>query len=456
MGLPIVNRLVVASLQMGMNMPLTKKEFRAEFERFLKVAVHKQSDLVVGSELGAAMIGLPFVDRRHRESLLNIRKGQHVRAGLLTRIRSSAERWNPRWSEADTPKLLQEVLHTRKEEIWEFYDSTFGRLAAEYEIVLVAPSAWLADPLDGKIRNIACVYDRDGQRAGYQAKVLVDGDGYDPVRPGVAWKPIDTSVGVLGVALGHDCLWPEVGRLFATQGASLLIGQMACTSDVQWGRGHRAAVMRCVENQLFGCLSCLVGADRIHPEQERVYRGRSMLLAPLELSPQQNGVLVSMEDERREGLVVSTLDYTILRQNWQETEPGFREQFTRIWNIYISSPQTIEETDRMLPEQSLAEDMDDEDVAIVESYYVDEEPQSAPDESAHNPYPPPEPDDEDESLVTAAVLDDLEVVHAVVRPWREVAPIAKPARLQRRAYHSRGNLDETQELDSVEGPAVSP
>jgi len=90
---------------MGMHTPLTRKEFRTEFERYLKVAAAKNSDIAVGSELGAAMIALPFIDRRHREALLNVRKGQSPRAGLLTRIRGSAERLNPRWSDADTQKL---------------------------------------------------------------------------------------------------------------------------------------------------------------------------------------------------------------------------------------------------------------------------------------------------------------------------------------------------------------
>ena len=54
-------------------MPLTQKEFRTDFERYLKVASVRRCDVVVGSELGAAMIGLPFVERGHREAMARIR-----------------------------------------------------------------------------------------------------------------------------------------------------------------------------------------------------------------------------------------------------------------------------------------------------------------------------------------------------------------------------------------------
>ncbi len=256
-----VNTLVVASLQMGMHTPLTRKEFRTEFERYLKVAAAKNSDIAVGSELGAAMIALPFIDRRHREALLNVRKGQSPRAGLLTRIRGSAERLNPRWSDADTQKLMVQAIQSRKKDIWEFYDRTFSEFAAQYRMVLVAPSAWLADPLDGQVRNISCVYDADGRRVGYQAKVMLTQHERTLARPGTEWQPTETSSGVLGVALGYDGLLPEVGRLFAMKRASLLVYPMACTADMEWNRAHRAAVLRCMENQLFGCVK-LSGGSR--------------------------------------------------------------------------------------------------------------------------------------------------------------------------------------------------
>lgn len=444
-----MNTLVAASLQMGMQMPLTRKEFRADFERFLKVAVAKHSDVVVGCELGAAMVGLPFVDRKHREALLNVRKGQSAKASLVARLRGTAEKWNPRWSDADTPKLLRQTLRARKGEIWEFYDRTFSELAAQYQTVLVAPSAWLADPVDGRIRHIACVYEADGRRVGYQAKVLLSQGESQLARPGTLWHPIETSAGLLGVSLGYDSLLPEVGRLFAARGASLLISQLACANDLQWGRGHRAAALRCVENELFGCVSCLVGADRTRPDADTLYRGHSMLLAPLELSPQRNGVLIRMDNAEREGMVVSTLDYNALKDAWQASEPRFRQEFQRIWQVYSASQGLVDQSNRMLSDQSLAEDMADADVTIVESRAAPDPPDAPAAPVTPEVTPPPE--DEDDALADALTLDDLHVVDALEAPWTEAdaAPAAKARPNARPTYRSRGNLDETQEMDSL-------
>ena len=446
-----MNTLTVATLQMGMHMPLTRKEFRSDFERFLKVAVAKQSSLVVGSELGAAMVGLPFVDRRHRETLLNIRKGKSARAGLLTRIRGSAERLNPKWSDADTPRLLQRALRQHREEIRDFYDEVFGQFAAQYKVVLVAPSAYLADPVDDEIRQLAGVYDTSGERVGYQSKILLTRSESNLARPGTLWKPIETSAGVLGIALGYDSLLPEVGRLHATQGSSLLIHQLAPSSATEWYRAHRAAVMRCVENQLFLCISSTVGPDRLSADPDLAYVGRSMLLAPLELSPEGNGILVRMENEDREGLVVSDLDYRALQEAWQQSVPAFRREFSRVWRIYNDSQTQVNDMERMLPSESLAEDMADADVTIVEAMtapVVTEPPaQGAETEDEAEAVAAQYVEVENGVLSEAPTLDDLHVVGSQEFPW--FPDSAGKGASQRKGYQSKGNLDETQELDSV-------
>ncbi len=437
---------------MGMHLPLTRKEFRSHFERFLKVAVAKQSNLVVGSGLGAAMVGLPFVDRRYREAMLTIRKGKSARAGLLTRIRGSAERLNPKWSDTDTPRLLQRALKRHREEIRDFYDEVFGQFAAQYKVVLVAPSAYLADPVDDEIRQLAGVYDTSGERVGYQTKILLTQAEGNLARPGTLWKPIETSVGVLGIALGFDGLLPEVGRLHATQGSSLLVHQLASSSVVAWRRAQRAAVMRCVENQLFLCIGSAVGPDRLSADPDLAYTGRSMLLAPLELSPAGDGILVCMENAEREGLVVSDLNYRALQKTWRQAAPAFRQEFSRVWRVYNESQTQVTDMNRMLPSESLAEDMADAGVTIVEARpgpVVTEPPayEDGPEEERET-VAVQYVEVENGALSEAPTLDDLHVISAREFPWLSDGS-DEVTRLRTR-YQSKGNLDETQELDSVQ------
>ena len=431
---------------MGMHMPLTRKEFRTDFERFLKVAVAKQCSLVVGSELGAAMVGLPFVDRGHRESLLNIRKGRSSRAGFLTRIRGSAERLNPKWSDANTPRLLQRALKQHRNEIRDFYDEVFGQLAAQYKVVLVAPSAYLADPVDDEIRHLAGVYDISGERVGYQTKVLLTKAESNLARPGESWKPVETSAGVLGVALGYDGLLPEVGRLHSTQGSSLLIHQLASANERDWDRAFRASVLRCVENQIFGCVSCIVGPDNLSADPDLAYAGRTMLLAPLELSPEGDGVLVRMDETVREGLVVSNLDYRALQETWRHSVPAFRQEYSRVWRVYNDSQAQVNDMDRMLPSESLAEDMADDDVTIVEARTAPLVVEPSVDESESEDHNYAEGDNG--LLSEAPTLEDLHVVSSQEFPWLSDGSGEPPS--QRKGYQSKGNLDETQEMDSIQ------
>ena len=199
------------------------------------------------------MIGLPFVERSHREA-----PGPHPG-------RTEPQGWHPHAAQGFGHEAEPGLDHRPnpraraqgsgrppQADLGVLRHNTFGRLAKKYEVVLVAPSAWLWDPVDGRMRNIACVYDRDGSRVGYQAKVLVSRNERKLARPGTGWQPIETSIGNIGLALGHDALVPEVGRLFASRGASVLVSQLACRTDLEWGRAHRATLMRCMENQLFG------------------------------------------------------------------------------------------------------------------------------------------------------------------------------------------------------------
>ena len=452
-------------------MPLTQKEFRTDFERYLKVASVRRCDVVVGSELGAAMIGLPFVERGHREALARIRDGQNPKAGILTRLRGSATKLNPGWSTGQTQALVLKALVAHRKQIWEYYDNTFGRLAKKYEVVLVAPSAWLWDPVDGRMRNIACVYDRDGTRVGYQAKVLVSRGERKLARPGTGWQPIETSVGNIGLALGHDALVPEVGRLFASRGASVLVSQLACRTDLEWGRAHRATLMRCMENQLFGAVSCLAGKDRLDPDPEAdaPYRGHSMMLAPIELSPKGNGILVQTDHPQRQGMVVCTLDYEALQLIWESSEPAFRQEFSRVWSLYSRSLVPEGDSSRLLPEQVL---MDPDGDAIVDSVAEPVEADADPivvvppspvnhKEAAEDSKPASgnathAADDPDtgaalvhgeELVVESTTLDDLHVMQSRAVPW---APHPTADQPPRQAYDPGDDLEDTREMETLD------
>lgn len=102
----------------------------------------------------------------------------------------------------------------------------FGELASQYGVVIVTSLFERRAP--GLYHNTAVVIERDGTIAGKYRKMHIPDDPayYEKFyfTPGdLGFKPIDTSVGRLGVMVCWDQWYPEAARLMALRGAELLI-----------------------------------------------------------------------------------------------------------------------------------------------------------------------------------------------------------------------------------------
>ena len=102
----------------------------------------------------------------------------------------------------------------------------FGELAREYGVVIVTSLFERRAP--GLYHNTAVVIERDGTIAGkYRKMHIPDAPAYYEkfyFTPGdLGFRPIDTSVGRLGVMVCWDQWYPEAARLMALQGAEILI-----------------------------------------------------------------------------------------------------------------------------------------------------------------------------------------------------------------------------------------
>lgn len=107
-------------------------------------------------------------------------------------------------------------------ETTDFYSS----LAKELNTVIVTSLFERRAP--GLYHNTAVVFERDGSIAGIYRKMHIPDDPayYEKFyfTPGdLGFKPIDTSVGRLGVLVCWDQWYPEAARLMALQGAEVLI-----------------------------------------------------------------------------------------------------------------------------------------------------------------------------------------------------------------------------------------
>lgn len=102
----------------------------------------------------------------------------------------------------------------------------YGKLAAKLRIVIVTSVFERRAP--GLYHNTAVVFDADGTVAGKYRKMHIPDDPayYEKFyfTPGdLGFKPIDTSVGRLGVLVCWDQWYPEAARIMALSGAEILI-----------------------------------------------------------------------------------------------------------------------------------------------------------------------------------------------------------------------------------------
>ena len=112
----------------------------------------------------------------------------------------------------------------------------YGNLARELQVVIV--TSLFERRAAGLYHNTAVVMEKDGTIAGkYRKMHIPDDPGYYEkfyFTPGdMGFRPIDTSVGRLGVLVCWDQWYPEAARLMALQGAELLIYPTAIGYDAR-------------------------------------------------------------------------------------------------------------------------------------------------------------------------------------------------------------------------------
>lgn len=103
---------------------------------------------------------------------------------------------------------------------------SYANLAKQYGVVIV--SSFFERRATGLYHNTAVILESDGSIAGIYRKMHIPDDPayYEKFyfTPGdIGFKPIDTSIGKLGVCVCWDQWYPEAARIMALSGADILI-----------------------------------------------------------------------------------------------------------------------------------------------------------------------------------------------------------------------------------------
>ncbi|MCB0202704.1 MAG: hypothetical protein KDI03_21740, partial [Anaerolineae bacterium] len=329
-------------------LPQDREELEQHLLRFGNLAQTKRARLLIFPQYSGLMAAA-LVTTGARSGLL--RQADQAR-------RSNASFWSRTQARlagsaagvlgADFGKSLEGALIQRPDEVREAVTSLFSDLARHHGMTVVAGSAYMQDA-DGAVRHIALVFGPDGRQLGAQAAVTLRRDENPLVEAGKTWQAIDTPVGRLGILLGYDMFYPEAGRALAYAGAEALIGLGATTRPAVVARQRHGLLARVEDNQLFGAMSFAVGYNPFTPADQEPYLGRSLLAAPLSMTPRHSGVLVEMGTDSTEGLITAEWNYETMRTLWAEDDPPIRNampvaSFGPALSVLYNSGLTISRT----------------------------------------------------------------------------------------------------------------
>lgn len=207
-----------------------------------------------------------------------------------------------------------------------------GALAKELNVVIVSSTFERRAP--GIYHNTAVVSDKDGSIAGIYRKMHIPDDpGFNEkfyFTPGdTGFKPIQTSIGVLGVLVCWDQWFPEAARLMALAGAELLIypsaiGWLAADSKDEHDRQRNAWITIQRSHGIANGLPVItvnrVGYEKndLHPEKGITFWGSSFIAGA-------QGEMLASGSQNEEQIVTADLDLKAserLRIEW----PFFRDR----------------------------------------------------------------------------------------------------------------------------------
>ncbi len=319
-----MEKLVVGCVQVRMRLPQTLDELAENLERFMRTAEAKRVRLIVFPQLAGLMAAAPLTKGARTGLLKTADLARRSNVSFWTRTRARMAGGVAGMLKADFGKALEQSLMQHPDDLWQAYAQVFGGLAQRHTVTVVAGTTYLVDPDDGAVRHLSLVFGPDGEHLGQQAAVTLAANEVGFVAPGTRWQVIPTPAGRLGILIGNDMLYPEAGRLLAYAGAEILVGLGTANSPKQYQRQRHGLLARVEENQLYGVMSFTVGYNPFTPGEEAPYVGRSLLAAPIAMTPRYNGILVEMGVDSTEGLLTAEWDFPALRRLWQEDEAPLR------------------------------------------------------------------------------------------------------------------------------------
>jgi predicted amidohydrolase len=192
---------------------------------------------------------------------------------------------------------------------WPVYHTTFSTLAASTGAYILAGSILLPDRR-GRVRNVAHLYGPDGRLLGRQVKThLMPYESAWGLVPGTRLRGWDVLGTRLAVPICMDLTYWEPVRLAVHGGAELLVSPAANTGAYNAALERRGGWGRVQETPAYALFAAMTG--NLGP---LLFRARSAVYAPLELTPRRDGIVAQARTAHRQEVVIADCDLAALRR----------------------------------------------------------------------------------------------------------------------------------------------
>jgi len=184
----------------------------------------------------------------------------------------------------------------------------FSFLARAHGMYIMAGS--FPYPEAGAVMNRAFLYGPDGVQIGRQDKVhLMPIEHLWGLASGCSFHVFPTPLGRLAMPVCMDASYFETFRILDSQGAEIVMVPIANAEPYNFWPALRGLWARVQESTVYGIKSALVGKLLGF-----TLTGKAGVFAPLELTPERDGVLSEAPYSDRETLVTAVLDLETLRR----------------------------------------------------------------------------------------------------------------------------------------------
>jgi predicted amidohydrolase len=255
--------------------------------------------------------------RDHADELVKAAVAAHSQLLLLPELLCVGLLWSDQRA-ASTPAVNVKELYRRVlNPQFSDYCEVLSDLARRHQVAIAGASYW--HEREGKAVNTALCCRPDGS-VGYQDKL-------HPTRPE---RAIDTAGGdeiklfeVNGVKIAmivcYDVQFPELSRKLVDAGADVILVPSLTDMRGYW-RVRLCAQARAIENQVFTCVSPLVGNLGIPFDRSPNRCGRPLFACPIDNRFNvEDGILLQGAMDT-ENLVHATLDFEMLQRSRTKSE----------------------------------------------------------------------------------------------------------------------------------------